>query len=176
MSDDSDFITSLGRPFLAHRLRRLAETFVEGSSHWLPSLGINAPPRSHSTLLLLEAEGPLGVTGLAARLRLSHPLLIKLTGRLEALGLARTTQDPEDGRRRLIALTEAGRAEAKRVRNAVAIVDRAFGELLDEIGIDLFEGCARAERACRGLGFERRLERAAAALHQREDSTCATSD
>lgn len=173
MGDDTDFITSLGRPFLAHRLRRLSETFVEGSSRWLPAAGITAPPRAHSTLLLLEKDGPLGVTALAARLRLSHPLLIKLTGRLEALGLTRTTQDPKDGRRRMIDLTGAGRAEAERVRRAVAVVDRVFEELLDEIGMDILEGCARAERACRGLSFDKRLERAAAQIRQWEESECA---
>jgi DNA-binding MarR family transcriptional regulator len=173
--EDTDFITKLGRPFLAHRLRRLAETFLDGYGRWLPSVGITAPPRALSTLLLLDDDGPLGVTEIAGRLRLSHPLLIKLTGNLEALGLTRTARDPEDGRRRLIALTEAGRDQAARIRSAVEILDRAYGELADEIGIDLMEACARAERACLAISFDKRLERAVAEIHQREEPECAPS-
>ena len=175
MGEDTDFITKLGRPFLAHRFRRLSETFLDGYGRWLPGVGITAPPRALSTLLLLDDDGPLGVTAIAARLRLSHPLLIKLTGSLEAQGLTRTARDPEDGRRRLIALTEAGRDQATRIRRAVEILDRAYGELMDEIGIDLMEGCARAERACRALSFDKRLERAGAEIHRREEPECASS-
>lgn len=175
MNEDSDFITQLGRPFLAHRLRRLAEAFLDGYGRWLPSVGITAPPRALSTLLLLDSYGPLGVTELAARLRLSHPLLIKLTGSLEAQGLTRTAQDPADGRRRLVALTDAGREQAVRVRRAVEILDRAYAEFMTEIGIDLMEGCARAERACLNLSFDRRLERAADEIHQQEETACAPS-
>ncbi|HEX8571711.1 MAG TPA: MarR family transcriptional regulator [Allosphingosinicella sp.] len=172
---DSDFITELGRPFLAHRLRRLAEAFVDGYGRWLPTLGIDAPPRSLSTLLLLEREGPLGVTEIAARLRLSHPLLIRLTRALEARGLTRAERDSGDGRRRLIALTEAGRAQAQALGGAIRVIDRAYEDLLRETGIDMMEGCARVEAACRALSFEERLERAAAGIHQQGESECATS-
>lgn len=175
MNPEGDFITELGRPFLAHRLRRLAETFVDGYGQWLPTLGIDAPPRSLSTLLLLDREGPLGVTEIAARLRLSHPLLIKLTRALEAQGLTRTEQDSEDGRRRLIVLTEAGRAQAAALGGAIRVIDRAYEDVLSEVGIDMMEGCARAESACRGLSFEKRLERAAAEIHQQGETECATS-
>ena len=175
MSGETDFVTELGRAFLAHRLRRLAETFLEGYGRWLPTMGITAPARSLSTLLLLESDGPLGVTALAARLRLSHPLLIKLTGSLDAQGFTRTAPDPSDARRRLIALTDAGRAEAERVRRAVDILDRAYGELMDEIGIDLMEGCARAEQACLAMSFDERLQRAVAEIHSKEEAACAPS-
>lgn len=171
MDGDADFITQLGRPFLAHRLRRLAETFVDGYGHWLPTLGITAPPRSLSTLLLLEREGPLGVTEIAARLRLSHPLLIKLTRSLEAQGLTCTEQDPDDGRRRWVTLTEAGRGQVTVLRRAIGIIDRAYDDLMQEIGIDMMEGCARAEKACLDLSFERRLERAAD-IDQQGETTC----
>jgi DNA-binding MarR family transcriptional regulator len=175
MGTDGDFITELGRPFLAHRLRRLAETFVDGYGRWLPTVGIDAPPRSLSTLLLLDRQGPLGVTEIAARLRLSHPLLIRLTRALEAHGLTCAEQDAEDKRRRLIALTEAGRAQAAAVRAAIRVIDRAYEDVLREIGIDMMEGCARAESACRTLSFEKRLERAAAEIHRQGEKACAAS-
>jgi len=154
--DESDFITSLGRPFLAHRLRRLSEVFVGGYSDWLPQVGVTAPARSLSTILLLEA-GPLGVTELAARLRLSHVLMIGLVKRLEELGFVTLERDPADARRRPAQLTRLGEAEAQRARRAVTFLDRAFAQLFDEIGLDLLLATERSEKACRRKSFGRRL-------------------
>src|SRR5579864_1177615 len=74
----ADFVESLGLPFFAHRLRRLSETLVEASGGWLREVGVAAPPKAVSTLLLIAAEGPSTVTEIATRLRLSHPLIVKL--------------------------------------------------------------------------------------------------
>jgi DNA-binding MarR family transcriptional regulator len=157
---DSDFVASIGRPLLAHRLRRLSELFVDGYSQWLPSLGVTAPARSLSTLLLLEREGPLGVTEIAARLRLSHPLMIKLVAGLEAEGLVAPQKDPDDARRRPIALTSAGRSQVKQVQHALLVLDRAYADLGKEVGADLLTLIERVESASLEEPFGDRLRRA----------------
>ena len=166
MSDDADFIAALGRPFVAHRLRRLSELFVDGYAAWLPAFGVTAPARALSTLLLLDREGPLGVTEIAARLRLSHPLLIRMTGQLAGQGLIAFAADPKDARRRPATLTAKGRAEAERIRAAAAVLDRAYAELFAEIGADLVDLAGRVEAACLRDGFAARLERAAEQINQ----------
>lgn len=173
MGEDTDFVAALGRPFTAHRLRRLAELFVDGYAAWLPGFGVTAPARSLSTLLLLAEAGPLGVTEMAARLRLTHPLLIRMTATLEAQGLIAFQADERDARRRPASLTAKGRAEAARVKAAVAVIDRAYAELFDEIGADLLEIAARVETAALSEGFEARLDRAAERINQGKDITCA---
>jgi DNA-binding MarR family transcriptional regulator len=167
-----DFIVQLGRPFAAHRLRRLAELFLEGYRRWLPEARVSAPARSLSTLLLLE-QGPLGVSDLAARLRLSHPLMIKLVGSLEEAGLVRVGRDASDARRRPAELTGVGRAEVARVRRAIRVLDAAYAELFAEIGIDLTEATARVEDACLREPFHQRLQRAAHCVTQEEEIPCA---
>ena len=162
MLDSPDFIAALGRPFTAHRLRRLSELFVDGYEAWLSEVGVSVPARSLSTMLLLESEGPLGVTEIAARLRLSHPLLIRMVKALEALGFVTAAPDEADARRRPIALTEAGRAEAKRVGRAVRILDRAYADLFAAIDTDLIAIAERVEAACAQTPFAARLARAAA--------------
>src|SRR5438128_2708573 len=132
-----DFVSDLGRPFLAHRFRRLSELLLAGNAPWMLERGIAAPPRSGSTLLLLKRRGPLSITDIAARLRLTHPLIIKLTDRLLELGLVGQEADPRDARRRLISLTAEGLAEAGRLEAATAVIDRAYGELSEEVGVDL---------------------------------------
>ena len=173
MAQDVDFVTSLGRPFLAHRLRRIAETFLEGYSRWLPSVGVTAPARSLSTLLLLETSGPMGVTELAARLQLSHPLVIKLVESLEAQGFTAIERDPQDGRRRPVVLTDAGRDQAAKVRDAIAILDRSYSDLSREIGLDLLDAVKRIETACLQLRFEDRLNTATVETMKEVDVPCA---
>jgi DNA-binding MarR family transcriptional regulator len=157
MSPPSDFVESLGPAFFAHRLRRLSEALVEEGAAWLPGAGITAPPKAGSTLMLLEAEGPLSVTEIAARLRLTHPLIVKLARELEALGLVRAEQDPADGRRRPLFLTAAGRRQAARLARLNARIARAYGELFAEAGVDAFAAVVAVERALTRRSLAQRL-------------------
>ncbi|MDP8917073.1 MAG: MarR family transcriptional regulator [Pseudomonadota bacterium] len=152
-----DFVSDLGLPFLAHRLRRLSELFVAGAGRWLGEVGVSAPPRSLSTLLLLKQESGLSVTHIAERLRFTHPLIITLLGDLEAQGLVTTRRDPEDGRRRLATLTKAGLLEAQRVEAAAEVIGRAFETLFAEVGADLLDLVSRTEAACEARPFDERL-------------------
>ena len=142
-----DFVQSLGLPFLAHRLKRASELMLEGSAEALRAEGFAAPARAGSTLLLLRENGPTGVTEIAYRLRLSHPLIIKLTAALAGAGLVENRADPLDNRRRLIALTDKGLAEAGRFDAFLRRLDRAFEEMFEEMGVDLFDAVERFERA-----------------------------
>lgn len=68
------------------------------------------------TLVILgEATGPIRLTDLAERLRISRPSASKLVRRLERRGLLTLARNPIDGRGRLIGLA----AEGARVRIAV---------------------------------------------------------
>jgi DNA-binding MarR family transcriptional regulator len=153
-----DFIRSQGPAFLAHLLRRLSDELVQGAADWYPKAGVAAPPRTASTLLALDAHGPLGVTALAAMLRQSHPLVITWIRQLEALALVETLADPHDRRRSVIALTRNGRAEVKRLRAALVPMEQASRELLDAAAPGLFDALWQMESACREQSFTQRLE------------------
>jgi DNA-binding MarR family transcriptional regulator len=175
MKLEPDYVTSLGRPFTAHRLRRLAELLVDGYASWLPRFGVTAPARSLSTLILLARQGAQGVTELADKLQLSHPLLIKLVAGLEELGLVTARQDPRDGRRRPILLTPRGEAEAQRVVEAVAVMDAAYEDLFDEVQADLIAVVSAIEAACIREDFSARLARKGREWQLNKDRTCAQS-
>lgn len=171
LHQDEDFVARLGRPFTAHRLRRLAELFLEGYGGWLPELGVTAPARSLSTLLLLES-GPLGASEIAARLRFSHPLMINLLAALEKAGFVSLSRDPGDARRRPATLTARGRSEVERVKQALRILDEAYAELFAEVGADLEAIAARVEAACRQDPFGQRLRRVAETRLHNEEIKC----
>jgi DNA-binding MarR family transcriptional regulator len=161
MDRDTDFVARLGTPFLAHRLRRVANMFVDGYSRWLPAMGVRVPARSLSTMLLLAELGTAGVTELAARLRLTHPFLIKMVAELQAAGFVATGEDEADARRRPVRLTASGHDEVERIRLALDAIESAYREIFAETGVDLVDAVARVEDACLRDPFHRRLERAA---------------
>ena len=172
MDRDTDFVAHLGRAMTAHRLRRLAEMLVDGYGRWLRDAGVTIPARALSTMRLLEEAGPLGVTEIAARLRLSHPFMINLVGTLEQGGFVAISTDARDARRRPVTLTRKGRREAARVRRVLRRLDAAFADLFAEIGVDLLEAVGRAEDACLREPFHRRLQRAVETSRTEEELIC----
>ncbi|MEV6028004.1 MarR family winged helix-turn-helix transcriptional regulator [Streptomyces sp. NPDC052036] len=62
-----------------------------------------------ATLDRLDRGGPIRLTALAAAEGIAQPSMTVLVQRLEAQGLASRVGHPDDGRVRLIAITDAGR-------------------------------------------------------------------
>jgi DNA-binding MarR family transcriptional regulator len=69
------------------------------------------------TLMALAADGPMTVSAMAERLGIAKPTASILIDRLVQVGDADRTEDPEDRRRTLVALTPDGVALVARLRN-----------------------------------------------------------
>ena len=110
-----DYIRALGPLTLDHRLRRLTETLLGTAETIYQARGLGFRPRWTSTYLLLDAEGPLPLTEIAQRIRLTHPGVIGITDEMHRAGLVTYARDGGDARRRLINLTPA----AKRMKPAL---------------------------------------------------------
>lgn len=154
-----DFIQGQGPAYLAHLLGRLSDELVRGADAWYPEVGVTAPPRTTSTLLALDENGPLGVTEIAALLRQSHPLIINWVKQLQEHGFVETRADKQDRRRTVVALTPKGVAETKRLRKALARMGEVSQALMDEAAPGLFEALWRVEQACRREPFAERLRK-----------------
>lgn len=152
-----EFIRQQGPAFLAHLLRRLSDELVRAGASWYPEVGVAAPPRTTSTLIALDDRGPLGVMEIAALLRQSHPLVIGWIKQLTDLGFVDTQSDPQDGRRSVVVLTDEGHSEVRRLRKALAIMEKASQKLMDEASPELFEALWRMDEAVRGRTFIDRL-------------------
>jgi DNA-binding MarR family transcriptional regulator len=63
-----------------------------------------------STLAAVDRLGPLRITDLVARERITQPGMTGLVARLEAAGLVQRRQDPTDGRATLVEVTPVGTA------------------------------------------------------------------
>jgi DNA-binding MarR family transcriptional regulator len=162
-----DFIKGLGRPYMAHVLRRLYDDFVRNIEHWYEEFGVAAPPRTHSTMVLLDREGPLGVTEVADKLRQSHPLVLTWVRQLKHLGFVQTSDDPADARRTLLSLTEAGKAQLQKNWEADRVVGEAYRVLMQEADAPIFDALWRMEAACREEPLLERLRRAERSLSEK---------
>lgn len=76
--------------------------------------------------LMRLAEGPLGQGEIADVIGVDRPYATVIVNQLEAEGLAERTTDPEDRRRKIVAITPAGR---KAVRTAHRVLKTAPPEL-----------------------------------------------
>lgn len=154
---NEDFIRRQGPAYLAHLLRRVSDELVRGADAWYPEVGVTAPPRTTSTLLALDEQGPLGVTEISTLLRQSHPLVINWIRQLRACRFVETRIDAGDRRRTVVALTAKGRAEIRRLRKALVRMSEASQALMDEAAPELFDALWRMEQACRRAAFADRL-------------------
>jgi DNA-binding MarR family transcriptional regulator len=152
-----DFIESQGNVFVAHRLRRSSDRIVEQVGKVLSTLDINVPPRGGSMMLLIDQESPIGVVEISRRLRLSHPLIVRMTQRFAAAGLATIEIDPEDARRRLVVPTAKGRHQAAMIRDFNTRLSTALDGLFAEIDCPLIEILDRLDSALEAVPIAERL-------------------
>lgn len=132
-----DFIESHGSAFLAHRLRRSSDRVVDQISGILLQLGLDVLPRGASMLLLIVEHQKIGVVEISRRLRLSHPLIVRMAREFEERGLVEINADPSDGRRRVLSPTDKARQEAVELLAFNAKLNTMFDDLFADIGASL---------------------------------------
>lgn len=125
----SDHLADIGTLGFTYRTRRLADRIADAGRRFYDTLDVPLEPNWHALLLYLDANGPVAVTEAASALRVSHPAIIEMSRRMEAKGLVTTAPDPADGRRRVLALSDEGRAQMPRFRQLWGVI----GDELDEI-------------------------------------------
>lgn len=92
---------------------------------------VDLPTAQAAVLGYLDREGPLSTSELATRQRVRHQSMSRTVGQLITVGLIASRRHPQDGRKILLTLTEAGRTEieAQRTRRADWLADAIASEL-----------------------------------------------
>jgi DNA-binding MarR family transcriptional regulator len=154
-----DFIESQGNAFVAHRLRRSSDLIVQQVGEVLATLDVDVPPRGASMMLLIDQEGPIGVVEISRRLRLSHPLIVRMVQRFVTAGLATIDADAQDARRRLVVATDKGRKQAAKIRAFNDRLGMALEALFAEIDCPMVEVLDRLDAALEATPIAQRLPR-----------------
>ncbi|MFZ3451769.1 MarR family winged helix-turn-helix transcriptional regulator [Arthrobacter sp. 7Tela_A1] len=75
-------------------------------------------PAAYGLLVLLQRQGPLRLTDIAAAIGVGKPSVSRQIVMLEHLGLVRKQADPDDGRAQAISLTDSGRDQLLKTQRA----------------------------------------------------------
>lgn len=158
-----DITRNRGPLALGMRLRRLSERIDEDAARTYAEHGVVFQQRWWGVLELLLEEGPASVGELAAKLGISHPSVSQTRRSLEAAGLVVSRDDPQDGRSRLLDMSDRGRELCRRLAPIWAAMERVAVELNE--AADVISALDRLDEAL-----------ARASLHDRVKCAMAETD
>ena len=131
----------------AMRVGQLTTMIYEQMDGWLAAERVKLPGYTTSIVQTLYHAGPQSISDLATRLQLSHQLASQRVQWLVREGFAAVTPSTEDRRIRIVKLTRAGRVEGEKLQRFLPMLEAAYVELFDQIGLDLHDAVVRASAA-----------------------------
>lgn len=146
MPDPTDYSRSFGGEALGARLRRASERLDRDGTRVYAAQGVPFEQRWYGILRQLVERGPLPVGEIAATLRITHASVSEASRSMEKAGLIASSTAAEDGRRRLLGLTDKGQALVAELAPLWAAFNAAAQELNAEAG-DLVELLDRLDDA-----------------------------
>lgn len=105
-----DIIEELGTLAIASRMKRLAELIFKQAVNVYKSHNIDFEPKWFPLFYLLSQKENIGIMEAAEYLHISHPAVIQFAKELEKKGWVSAEKSPDDARRRILCLTEKGKA------------------------------------------------------------------
>jgi len=149
--------------FVANLLGRLVDMIVEQGEQMLLDADIEFPSRSVSTVLMIGERGKISAADIAVALNQPHQLVTQRIELLLDIKIVKRVSDPKDGRRKILVLTAKGTKQFKLLQNRLALADRAFETLFQDIECNLISA---TERAMEALTANTILQRVKAAQPQ----------
>lgn len=123
--------------FLSNTLLRVVDLIALQGDDLLHDAGIIIPSRTVSYVLFIGDQGHASAADIAKRLDEPHQLTAQRIEVLIGLGLLERTSDPDDRRRKILALTRRGKNQYRRLTTRLAEIEQAFLGLYAEIECDL---------------------------------------
>ncbi|GAB4012136.1 hypothetical protein GCM10028808_27330 [Spirosoma migulaei] len=103
-----DFMAEMAELALASRLRRLSDVYWQGVTATYRQSGLDFDVRWATIFVLIARQGPVAVMEIAERLGITHPAVIQVINELEKNNLITSAKSEQDGRKRLLTLSETG--------------------------------------------------------------------
>ncbi len=152
-----DYVKGRAAAALGARLRRLSARIDQEASHTYAVEGVEFHQRWFGVLNQLVLNGPMTVGEVARALGITQVSVSQTRLSLENAGLVDQVADAHDARRRLLALSDKGRALVARLTPLWAALEAASAELDAEVG-GLVERLDRLETALDRLSLTERVK------------------
>lgn len=122
-------------PTIISVFRRAATVMAEDLVARLDAAGYPGLTPSHQVVFENLDRHGTRLTGLAARAGMTHQSMGELVSGLEQRGYLERRIDPNDGRARLVCLTDTGRCMAQRALHEMAAIERDWRARLATAGL-----------------------------------------
>lgn len=126
-----NIIDDLEELAIGARMKRLYDTFARDVTVIYKDQQLDFEPKYFALYYLISERGEISVTEIADELCLTHPGVIHLAGELEKLGFIASFKQPGDSRKRVLRLSEKGKASLPKFRDVwdkILTLNRALFE------------------------------------------------
>jgi len=155
-----DVVAALGFLCLGTRFKRIGERLQAETQRLLDELEVKVPSSRYPFLAALDRLGPLTIGELAQAIGISQPAVTRSLTQLVDLGLVEAGTSPEDQRRRVVALSAAGRRLVETGKRDVwPRLEAAVADLCAPLSGPLLEQLAAIEEGLADLPLDRRAAR-----------------
>ncbi|MBQ74359.1 MAG: hypothetical protein CMQ20_04950 [Gammaproteobacteria bacterium] len=155
-----DILKNAGALALGSRLRRLSDQLMQDGILVYRDSGQDFEPRWFTVCLYLKESGPSAVMDIARGLGVTHPSVNYVAKELMKVNLIAAYKDANDRRKRVLALTGAGKAKLRELEPIWSDIEFILRELIDETQVDFLGYMETIERSLAQKSFHQRyLER-----------------
>jgi len=151
-----DQLKNLGALALGSRFRRLSDRLMQDGILIYRDTGLNFEPKWFPVYIYLKEMGPTAVMDIARGLGITHPSVNQTAKEMMSAGLVAAYKDTSDRRKRVLALTTAGKAKLSELEPAWSRIRDALQELIDETQVDFLGYISIMESALDRKSFYQR--------------------
>jgi DNA-binding MarR family transcriptional regulator len=144
---------------ISTRLQRLSEQIRKDGRLIYEAHGIDFEPKWFPVVYALHIRSVLSVVEIAAEIGYTHPSTISLLKELEKNNLVRSGKDKADERKRLIRLTQEGKALIRKMQPVWTIMEKAVAGLIDTQN-NLMQAIIEVEEQMKLESFFQRAQKA----------------
>jgi DNA-binding MarR family transcriptional regulator len=152
-----DIVREFGFLCLGSRFRRIGERLQADTQEIIEEFGVSIQAGQYPFLAAIDRAGPLTIGELAESVGITQPGATRTHGQLMDAGLVEARASEEDQRRKLVSLTEKGRALVERSRREIwPVIEAAVREVCGEMSGPLLEQLTSIEDGLAAAPLARR--------------------
>jgi DNA-binding MarR family transcriptional regulator len=141
-----DIVREFGYLCLGSRFRRIGERLQADTQQIIQDFGAEIQAGQYPFLAAIDRDGPLTIGELAEAVGITQPGATRTVAQLTDLGLVEALAADGDQRRKLVSLTETGRALIERSKREIwPTIERAVRDLCGDLTAPLLDHLAAME-------------------------------
>ena len=164
----TDLIKELGALTVASRMKRLADRFQHDVGVVFRERQVSLEPRWMTVYYLLARDGAMSVVEIARALQISHPAVHQVAQEMLKAGYLVQNRDQQDGRRRLLNLSDSALEVLPQMRELWDDVERAAAQVIQESGFEVLSVLERLEWELDQKPFHQRIRDTAKSKQRQE--------